>query len=351
MAFQKRIDAYGVHVGSMPRGKLNKITDVPGVRVGHCTVDTARHRTGVTVILPTPGNIFARKLVAASNVLNGFGKTLGLMQVDELGVLETPIALTNTLGVGRVHDALVQYTLDRCHAEGLFPTSINPVVCECHDGGLNDIAERVIGYDEVMAAIESASEDFDEGDVGGGKGMICHGFKGGIGSASRLIELESETFTLGVLVMSNHGRMADFMIDGARVGAEIAKRREAREAAEKGSIIMIVGTDLPVSDRQLRRVLRRAGVGLARLGGYIGHGSGEVMVGFTTANGYAHEGSAAILTQRILREPKLDLAFRAVAECCEEAVLNSMICADAVTGYDGARFAPALRAEWGMLNT
>lgn len=334
---QKRIADYGVQIGRMPRGKRNKITDVPGVRVGHCTVDHDTFRTGVTVIEPGPDNPFAHKKVAAAHVLNGYGKTLGLVQVEELGTLETPIALTGTLNVGLVHDALVQTTLERCHAEGMFPTSINPVVGECHDGRLSDLARRPVRLEHVRRAFEAACEDFEEGAVGAGRGMVCHGLKGGVGSASRLISVGDETFTLGVLALTNHGSLADLRIDGEAVGKSLLARLQPKEDDDKGSVIVLVATDLPVTDRQLRRILRRAPVGLARCGSIIGHGSGDIMLGFSTAADIAHEGGEPVRTQRVLREDLLEHAFRAVAECCEESVLNSLICARETVGWKGDR--------------
>ena len=184
---RKRLSDYGIRVGCMPTGPLDKITDVPGVTVGHATVRDARHHTGVTVIMPCEDNMFAKKLTAASFVLNGFGKTAGLMQIEELGSIETPIALTNTLNVGLVSDALVQYTIDRCGQDGIDVQSVNPIVCECNDGGLSDIRHRAVGYEQVMQAIRSAGRDFEQGCVGAGTGTVCHSLKGGIGSASRCI--------------------------------------------------------------------------------------------------------------------------------------------------------------------
>ena len=186
---KKRIADYGIQIGCMKKGGLNKITDVPGVRVGHATLCDEHHHTGVTVILPCEDNMFAQKLTAASFVLNGFGKTQGLVQIDELGTLETPIALTNTLNVGLVHDALVGVMAERCKADHVAMHSINPVVGECNDAQLNDIVDRPVHEEHVRVAIESACVDFDEGDVGAGAGTVCHGLKGGIGSASRIIEI------------------------------------------------------------------------------------------------------------------------------------------------------------------
>lgn len=320
-------------VGRMEKGSRNAITDVPGVRVGHCTVDNDRHKTGVTVILPCEDDIYQQKMTAACHVLNGFGKTAGLIQIDELGTLETPIALTNTLNVGLVHDAMVEYMCRQAEAGGYAITTVNPIVCECNDGSLNDIRHRAVGEKEVFAAIENASEDFAQGDVGAGKGMTCHNLKGGIGSASRILEIGGERFTLGVLTLCNHGSLRDFRIGGDPIGERIEKRLK-EDAPDKGSCIMVLATDLPVSDRQLRRIIRRCAVGLARLGSYTGHGSGEVMIGFTTANRMP-ERDCGMCSFRCIHEEQIDKAFRAAAEATEEAVLNAMINADTVTGYSG----------------
>ena len=316
----------------MPKGALNSICDVPGVRVGHCTVNDDRHKTGATVVMPCSDDIFREKMVAACHVLNGFGKTAGLMQVEELGTLETPIALTNTLNVGLVHDAMVEYMCRHAEENGYAIRSVNPVVCECNDASLNDIRHRCVGEKEVFAAIESASTQFALGDVGAGKGMTCHDLKGGIGTSSRILEVGDEKFTLGVLVLTNHGSLKDLTIGGKNVGLDI-ERRIREDSPDEGSCIMIVATDLPLSSRQLGRVIRRCSVGLARLGSYIGHGSGEVMVGFSTANRIPM--SAGCFDLRCVHESHLDKAFRAVAEATEEAVVRSMLEAGTVTGYSG----------------
>ncbi|MDD6051434.1 MAG: P1 family peptidase [Clostridiales bacterium] len=319
-------------IGRMPHGERNSIGDVPGVRVGHCTIDNERHKTGVTVVMPCEDDIFKRKMVAAQHVLNGFGKTAGLMQIAELGTLETPIALTNTLNVGKVHDAMVEYMCRQAEQRGYAITSVNPVICECNDASLNDIRERAVEQSHVFAAIESASPSFAEGDVGAGKGMTCHDLKGGIGSSSRLMEVDGEVFHLGVLVQTNHGSLSDLRIDGQMVGQEI-ERRIHEDTPDQGSCIMILATDLPLTARQLTRVIRRCSVGLARLGSYIGHGSGEVMIGFSTANRIPE--NAGCFQLRCIHESQINKAFRAAAEATEEAVLRSMYFANPVTGYSG----------------
>ena len=319
-----------------------KITDVPGVRVGHATIDTDRQKTGVTVILPAEGNLFTAPLTAACHVINGFGKSAGLMQVQELGTLETPIALTGTLNVGRMCDALVSYTVEQCAAEGKACRSVNPVVGETNDGTLSCNHDRPAHKSHLDAAIAAACADFAEGDVGAGKGTVCFGLKGGIGSASRVLEIGERTFTLGVLVQTNFGCVENLRIDGLPVGRAVVdmirKEEEAKAKAltgqdDIGSIMIVVGTDLPVSELQLGRILRRAAVGLARTGSFVGHGSGDVVIGFTTAN--RHGGDEAVRTVEVLHDGKMEAAFTAVAECVEEAIYNSMIAADTVTGYNG----------------
>ena len=325
MAKQKRIENYGIVIGELPKGKLNKITDVKGIKVGHCTIDTSESKTGVTVILPMEENIFINKLIAASYVLNGYGKTLGLVQIDELGSLESIIALTNTLNVGLVHDAVVDYMIEQCKKDNFDLKSVNPVVCECNDSYLNNIQYRAVNKDHVYKAIDDACTDFDEGDVGAGKGMSCHQLKGGIGSASRIVKLDDQTYTIGVLVLSNHGLLKDFSINGDGIGKRISKELDTQNNTDKGSVISIIATDIPLSSRQLIRICKRAGVGLARLGSYIGHGSGEIMVAFSTGNILKNHSEKEIIEMKIMNEEKLDIVFRAVAECEEEAILNSMI--------------------------
>lgn len=314
-----------LEIGRLAHGPRNLITDVPGVRVGHATVDDGSCHTGVTVVMPPCANPFTDKLTAASCVFNGFGKTQGLVQVDELGTLETPIALTNTLNVGLVHDAMVSYMAELCARDGVKLTSVNPVVCECNDSTISDILRRPVGEREVRAAIDSASDRFEQGAVGAGRGTICYGMKGGIGSSSRQLQIDGETFTVGVLVQSNYGASADFR--AATLPDDLAE-------CDKGSIIMVVATDLPLTCRQLKRVLRRCSVGMARLGSYIGHGSGEIAVGFTTAPRQRVSGHFSSV--RMLDEGSMNQPFRAVGEATEEAILQSMLHAHPDTALDGA---------------
>ncbi|MBO7253910.1 MAG: P1 family peptidase [Clostridia bacterium] len=315
----KRAEELGLKIGSMKKGKLNKITDVPGVSVGQTTIKNDLNKTGVTVIIPHSENVFDNKPVASSFVLNGFGKTSGLIQVEELGNIEAPIALTSTLNVGIVMDAMVEYTLKNATSE---ITSVNTVVMECNDGRINSPFNRAVKAEHVFKAISEASSDFEEGDVGAGTGMICYGLKGGIGSSSRLIPI-GKGYTLGVLVQTNFGSLKDLIVCGKNVGEEI--KNESLNNEEKGSVIVVMATDLPMSSRQLKRVLKRASVGLARTGSFIGHGSGEVFLGFSTSNIMKSDENDDVLSMSMINESKINLVFRAIAEATEEAVLNSML--------------------------
>ena len=335
---QKRIRDFGIEIGHFPCGAHNKITDVPGVTVGQVTLRKGEIQTGVTVVMPAQDNLFTCKMTAACHVLNGFGKTTGLLQIQELGGLETPIALTNTLNVGLVSDGLIQYTLTRCRAEGIEVTSINPIVAECNDSRINAIALRAVTQQHVWQAITQAGEEFDEGAVGGGTGMVCFGLKGGIGSASRRLRIGEKEYTLGILVQSNFGSLEELRIEGKQLGLEIKEKLVQHSEPEKGSIIAVVATDVPLSDRQLTRLLRRVPIGLGRLGSYTGHGSGEVFIGFSTAQRWMEEEKSDVLTVDVLREEKLDQLFLAVADATEEAVLNSMVTAEATEGRKGETF-------------
>ncbi|MFR1518259.1 MAG: P1 family peptidase [Clostridia bacterium] len=334
LIMQKRAVDYNIRIGSLPPGKRNKITDVNGVRVGHATIKDEENYTGVTVILPSSENMYQNKMPAASYVLNGFGKSTGLIQIDELGTLEAPVALTATLNVGKVLDGMMDYVLSTCEKDDISVRSVNIPVLECNDGVISRIQNRAVEKEHVFEAIRNAGEAFPEGDVGGGTGMICHGLKGGIGSASRIVNIGGEDFTVGILVQTNYGALADLRIDGEKTGQQIASAAPAAEGDEKGSVIVILATDAPLSSRQIRRALKRVGVGLARDGSYTSHGSGEVFLGFSTANIIRDDGQQ-IYTLRQIKDDYLNPVFRAAAEATEEAVLNSMLCANAAKTIDG----------------
>src|SRR5690606_6922350 len=268
---QKRVRDYGIHIGTLPTGPLNKITDVKGVKVGHATISNGDIQTGVTAILPHEQNIFNNKVVAASYAMNGFGKTMGTLQIDELGTIETPILLTNTLSVGVVADSLIKYMLKQNKKIGDTTGTVNPVVGECNDMFLNNIRKQSITEEHVKMALKTATTDFEEGSIGAGMGMKCFGLKGGIGSSSRTLTYTHGTYTVGVLVLSNFGEIDQFCLNGKRVGSQItAKLPSTTTDGDKGSIMMITATDLPVTSRQLKRIIKRSSVGLSRTGSFIG---------------------------------------------------------------------------------
>lgn len=333
MKKQIKISDY-IKIGTLPSGKYNKISDVKGVRVGHATIKNEQNCTGVTVILPSEKNPFTNKLEAAAYVLNGYGKSVGLVQIEELGLLEAPIALTNTLNVGKVLDGMLDYMIDISAHEGVLVHSINIPVLECNDSEFNNIRNRAVGTEHVSKAINNACEDFEEGDVGGGTGMKCHGLKGGIGSASRIVNIGDKDYTIGVLVQTNHGYCDDFRIDGKKIGAKIRKHMEASTLSEKGSVIVVVATDIPMSSRQLKRILKRVDVGLIRNGSYTTHGSGEVFVAFSTANVHP-KGESEFYTGTYLNDDYINPVFRAVGEATEEAVINAMLNAEGTTTLAG----------------
>ncbi len=323
--------------GGLPGGPRSSIADVPGVRVGHATIVRGDLRTGMTAILPHTGNLFQDKPTAAADVLNGFGKSVGLVQVDELGTLETPILLTNTFGVGTCANALIRRAIRDNPEIGRRTSTVNPVVMECNDGYLSDIQALAVTEADADAALDAASEDFAVGAVGAGTGMSAFGFKGGIGSASRGLQLDGTTYHLGALVLANFGRAGDLRLpDGCRLTPP------SEPAPERGSVIVVLATDAPLEYRQLRRVARRAGAGLAWCGAFWGHGSGDICLAFSTANRVPHAPTSDLLEQRILAEDRIDRFFLAAAEATHEAVWDALIAAEACTGRDG-HHRPALR--------
>jgi D-aminopeptidase len=329
-----RARSFGLACGNLPTGEFNTIADVPGVEVGHRTLVDGKIRTGVTAIIPHRGNLYRQKPVAAVHVLNGFGKSAGLVQVEELGTIEAPILLTNTLSVGTCCTALVRHAIEHNPDIGRETATVNPVVFECNDGYLNDIQALAVTEDDARAALAGASPRFDVGSVGAGCGMSTFGFKGGIGTSSRRLDLDGRSYHLGVLVLSNFGRAGDLRLPDARVVAPPQTETDGR-ITEKGSIIIIAATDIPLSDRQLKRIIRRSGVGLARLGSFWGHGSGDIALGFTTANVLSHDEKAALVDIRTLNENRIDLLFEAMAEATQEAVLDALVAAGSMTGRDG----------------
>lgn len=325
----KKIREYGIEIGNIKTGKNNSITDVDGVKLGNITLRDGCIKTGVTAILPHMGNMFEDKFIAASHVINGFGKSTGLIQIDEMGTIETPIILTNTLNVGLAHEALTKYMLGMNKDIGDTTGTVNPVICECNDGVINDIRGMYLKEEDVLTAIRSAGESFDQGDVGAGTGMVCYDLKGGIGSSSRIVRLGDRDYTIGLLVLSNFGSLEDFVLNGDKIGEELCNKIGKEIPTEdKGSIIAILATDIPLSARQLKRVIKRVHPGISRTGSYSGNGSGEIVIGFSTANIIKHYEDEDIREIKVLNEDKINSLFKATVHASEEAILNSMICAD-----------------------
>jgi len=337
---RQKIRTHGLIVGKLPTGEKNDITDVAGVRVGHVTLDHPLDEgegeyacTGVTAILPHGGSLFREKVTAASYVLNGFGKTTGLVQVNELGVLESPIMLTNTFSVPAVTQGTLQYMLDGHEEIGDTTGTINIVVGECNDSHLNSIRHCAVTPQDAIEAIRRASEEpVEEGAVGAGKGMVAFGYKGGIGSSSRVVQAgEACSYTVGVLVLSNFGRKEDLRIELLKTGSP------ALQEPADGSIIIVLATDAPVSDRQLLRLAKRTGIGLGRTGSHFGHGSGDIVIAFSTAHKIPHQTAEWTETRTQLREdhPLMNELFAASAEATEEAIYNSLSQAVTTTGRKG----------------
>jgi D-aminopeptidase len=327
----------GLACGSLPPGARNSIADIPGVTVGHCTLAAGDIRTGVTAIRAHAGDHFRLRPLAAADVLNGFGKSVGLMQVDELGCLETPVLLTNTFGVGTCARALIRRAIAENPEIGRRTGTVNPVVLECNDGYLNDIQALAVREEHAEAALAACAADFASGAVGAGAGMSCFGLKGGIGTASRRLRLDGAEWHLGALVLANFGRAGDLRLpDGRRVRPAGGQAGRA-DAAERGSCIVVLATDVPLEHRQLRRVARRAGAGLAWCGAFWGHGSGDVFLAFTTANAQECAPAREIGAMRVLAEGRIDLLFQAAAEATQEAVLDALAAAVTTRGRGGHR--------------
>ncbi len=349
---RRRIRDLGVSIGEFPTGPLNSITDVPGVRVGHATLieGSGRRkpgngpvRTGVTVIHPNE-DVYNRKLVSGSFTLSGAGEVSGLTQVMEWGVIETPIALTNTLSVGRVSDCIVKWMAQKYPEIREQQEVIIPVVGECDDSFLNDAVGLHIKPQHVFSALDQAKSDLPlEGAVGAGTGMICCDFKAGVGTSSRVISLGQHSYTLGVLVVSNFGFMEHLRVDGFPVGKGLVavQGKYSRRVNNYGSIIVGVGTDIPLTHMQGNRVCRRAALGLGRVGSYGAHSSGEIIIGFSTANEVSRVATHPQMEIRAIRDTGLDPVYKAVIESTEEAILNSLTRAVTMEGVNNNRI-PAI---------
>jgi D-aminopeptidase len=328
-AQDKRARDYGVSIGVLPTGKLNAITDVQGVKVGQTTLIKGDSvRTGVTAILPYEGNIFQQKVPAAIYVGNGFGKLAGVTQVMELGNIESPIILTNTLGVATAINAVIDYTLKQKGNEKV--RSVNAVVGETNDGGLNDIRGRHIKQQDVLDAITQASTGpVQEGNVGAGTGTIAFGFKAGIGTSSRRIPEQLGGYTVGVLVQANFGGV--LQIDGVPVGEELKQYYLQNELNKKedGSCMIVVATDATMDSRNLERLAKRAFMGLAKTGGIAHNGSGDYVIAFSTDTSLrvSHNSTSAKHTMSLLSNDAVSPLFMAAIEATEEAIINSLFAA------------------------
>ncbi len=339
-AQKKRARDYGIEIGVLRTGKLNAITDVAGVKVGQVTFHQPDGvHTGVTAILPHDKNIFQNKIPAAIHIGNGFGKLAGYSQVEELGNIETPIVLTNTLSVPTASAAIIDYTFQS--PENKDVRSVNPIVGETNDGGLNDIRRRFITKEHVLEALKKAQTGaVEEGIVGAGAGTVCFGFKGGIGTSSRILPKSKGGYTVGVLVQSNFGGV--LQVNGVPIGIELKKHKFSKidEAyKDDGSCMIVVLTDAPLNAKNLKRLAARAMLGLGRTGGMAANGSGDYVIAASTAEDLriAHNSDSMFETFKVLRNNDLDLLFEAVIEATEEAIINSLFAAETLTGFENTK--------------
>ena len=356
----------GIKIGQYESGEWNAITDVPGVKVGHVTISEGQGtlhpghgpiRTGVTVIIPRD-DVWNQKVPAGAFVLNGTGEMTGLAWIAESGFLEYPIALTNTLNVPRVADGVMSWMIKQYPGIGITDDTLTPVVAECDDSRLNDSQGRHVSPEAVVHALETAaSGPVQEGSVGAGTGMVSYQFKGGIGTASRVLPPEKGGYRIGVLVNANHGRRHEFTMAGIPVGrlydntarniskteaeripSRLSKPLRLQKRQDSGSIIIIVATDAPLDARQLVRLSRRAAIGLARTGSIAHHGSGDFVLAFSTGNRIPHYPEDPTFVMTHLADTYLNPLFQATVEATEEAILNALLQATTVTGRDGRRF-------------
>ncbi len=335
----QRASDYGIKIGVLNAGTHNAITDVPGVRVGHTTIISGDNvRTGVTAIIPHHQNIYQNKVPAGIFIGNGYGKLSGISQVKELGNIETPIILTNTMSVPVAFDALISYTINEPGNEQV--RSVNCVVGETNDGYLNDIRGRHVTEKDVIGAITSATgSEVEEGNVGAGTGTSCFGFKGGIGTSSRMLPGNLGGYTVGVLVQTNFGGV--LQIDGVPVGEELEQfsfRKNVMAGAD-GSCMIVVATDAPLDARNLERLAKRAILGLAKTGGIESNGSGDYVIAFSTAEQNIIRSSerGSLIKTETLKNNAVSPLFMACIEATEEAIINSLFAAESMTGRDGNR--------------
>lgn len=335
----KRARDWGISIGVMTPGPLNAITDVPGVLVGQTTLIKGDSvRTGVTAILPFAGNLFQHKVPAGLFTGNGFGKLAGSTQLTELGTLESPVILTNTLSLSTGMDAVIDYTLRQPGNEMV--QSVNAVVGETNDGRLNDIRGRHVKKDDVLLAIQKAKPGIvEEGSVGAGTGTVCFGFKGGIGTSSRKLPVSLGGYTVGVLVQTNFGGV--LQIDGVPIGKELNKYylQDQLSAKEDGSCMIVVATDAPLDSRNLTRLAKRAFMGLAKTGGIAHHGSGDYVIAFSTdpTVRIEHQSKELLRTIQLMNDDAISPLFLAAIEATEEAIINSLFMSSDMVGFKDAK--------------
>lgn len=334
-AQDKRARDYGIEIGVLPVGELNAITDVSDVTVGHTTLIKGDSiRTGVTAIIPVQKNMYQNKIPAAIYIGNGYGKLAGYSQVAELGNIETPIVLTNTLSVATGMNALISHTINQVGNENV--RSVNTVVGETNDGYLNDIRGRHVKQSDVLNAIQTATQSVEEGNVGAGTGTVCFGWKGGIGTSSRVLPKSLGGYTVGVLVQTNFGGV--LQIDGVPVGEELGQYyfKNQIDAHADGSCMIVVATDAPLSSRNLERIAKRAIMGLAKTGGIASNGSGDYVIAFSTASEVLiSNDSNATKVVTLLKNNSMSPLFMATIEATEEAIINSLFAAEDMTGING----------------
>ncbi len=342
MTERPRLRDAGITIGTMPTGEHNAITDVPDVRVGHVTLNegdgAAAIRTGVSVVLPHSGNLFREKVPASVFVLNGFGKCFGQEQIDELGVIESPIAFTSTMNVGIVADGLIEHAIGQNPDCGVTTSTVNPLVNECSDAYLNTQQGRHVRQHHVLQAIEDATDGpVAEGNVGAGTGMTLFGFKGGIGTASRRTPENAGGYTVGAMILGNCGVREQLRIDGAPIGRDLVDGHPDPAVEDTGSIIIVIGTDAPMFDRALSRLARRAAMGLARTGSIAAHGSGDYILAFSNAQRVPHDDDRVTYPAEHVVETGdvINWLFQATIEVTEEAIINALFAAETMTGRDG----------------
>lgn len=332
----------GIWFGELPTGPRNMITDVSGVKVGHSTIIRGNGptqpgkgpvRTGVTAILPHGENLFEKPVKGAFFDFNGCGGLNGSLQIREFGLIDTPIMLTNTMSMGTVATGTIKHMLRSNPKVGLGDDTIIPIVSECDDSWLNDAQGMHVTEEHVFAALDGASSDVQEGAVGAGTGMTCHDYKGGIGTSSRVVSTDTGKYTLGTLVLSNHGDWNELTISGVPVGSLLGRPEDKRP--EKGSIVMVVGTDAPLDARQLGRIAKRAVLGLGVTGSASHNGSGDIVVAFSTANVHERFRHNGLVTEHLMLDKDIDVLFRATVDSTAESIINSLFKAETVEGRDG----------------